>query len=281
MSDFQPLFCVHNARLARSVKQTIAESSEDEKVVAKQELDNGPPSLCSSDSEAEAKPAAKVVRPRKKAVKKEADGDEEEDEDVVTKLSTRDRKLTVHQCTLLDKETGLVGNRIINLEAEREYFRLHLTLEQSAAIVANTNDFGQNSDKAWARWVNIDHYDLDRYIGLCIYMGIRILPSIEDYWGDIFGCKSLFEEVMTHDRFEMIAAHLHVAAQGIDNSVDTLAKVRDVLNQLNTTCTELWPCAQNMVYDEMMVKCKSKYSRYRVSSCTSCRARTQSHSAPL
>ncbi len=70
MADFQPLFCVQNARLARSVKQTIAESSEDKKVVAKQELDNGPPSLCPSDSEAEAKPAAKVVRPGKKAVKR-------------------------------------------------------------------------------------------------------------------------------------------------------------------------------------------------------------------
>ena len=141
---------------------------------------------------------------------------------------------------------------------------MFLTSELSAAIVTNTNDYGQNSEKAWNRWVNIDSYDLDQYLGICIYMGICVLPSIEDYWSASFGCKSRLEHVMTMDRFEMIAAHLHVAPQNVDDTVDKLAKVRDLLNHLNDRCTCLWACGPHLSYDEMMVKCKSKFCRSRV-----------------
>ena len=95
--------------------------------------------------------------------------------------TTRERKPHYHPFTLLPTETGFVGNRNLVLEDQIDYFRQFLTPVQSAAIVANTNDFGQNSDKAWDSWVNIDQYDLDHYIGLSIYMGICVLPSIEDY----------------------------------------------------------------------------------------------------
>lgn len=263
MSDFQPLFCVQIARLAKGLKQSNAESSEDEKVVAEQELANGLPSSSSSESEAEAKPASKVVAPQRKPAKKAPGSDDSDDDVVEAKWALGDRKPHVHPFTFLANETGFVGGRNLNPEDPLDFFRLYLTSVQSATIVAHTNDFGQNSVKAWGSWVNIDQHDLDRYIGLSIYMGMCVLPSVEDYWSDVFGCKSLFEEVMSYRRFMMIAAHLHLAPQGVDASVDTLAKVRDFLDTLNTACTDLWVCAQTLSYDEMMVKCKNKYARCR------------------
>jgi Transposase IS4 len=250
--------------LAKGLKQVNADSSEDEQVIAKQELVSDIMSSSSSDSEPEAKPAAKIVAAQKKPAKKEAEGGDSDDEIGAAKWAAGDRKPTIHPFKLLDQEVGYLGPRGIDLDTPLDNFRMFLTSELSATIVTNTNDYGQNSEKAWDRWVDIDSYDLDQYIGICIYMGICVLPSIEDYWSASFGCKSRLQHVMTMDRFEMIVAHLHVAPQNVDDKVDKLAKVREFLNQLNDRCTCLWACGRHLSYDEMMVKCKSKFCRARM-----------------
>ena len=250
-------------RLAKGLKQSNFDSSEDEKEIAKAELVPGPICSSSSDFEAEAKPAAKVVLPQRKPAKKVAEGGDSDDDIGAAKWAAGDRKPSVHNFTLLDGETGFVGGRGVPVDTPPDCFRLLLTPDLSALVGTSTNDYGQNSEKAWDRWVDIDTNDLDNYIGVCIYMGICVLPSIADYCSASFGCKSRLEHVMTMDRFEMIAAHLHVAPQNVDDTVDKLAKVRGLLDHLNGRCTCIWACGAHLSYDEMMVKNKSKYYRCR------------------
>ena len=80
-------------------------------------------------------------------------------------------------------------------------------------MVKETNLYArQQSTRSSSKdWVDVTVDDLQKYIGLRIYMGYLILPTYRDYWASnlLDGNVGLPPVVMSRDKFESIQAHLH------------------------------------------------------------------------
>jgi hypothetical protein len=155
-------------------------------------------------------------------------------------------------------------------------------------IIVATNRYALTTDsktgklKCGPRWEAMTIPEFMRWLGICMLMSLKCLPSIRDYWRlsqpDMV-CP-VISSVMTRERFEAIIRCLYltnkdlVATDRNDANFDPLAKCRLLLE---TLCENFHKCQNPDEYlcvDECMVAyagrycpCRALIHRAKMTSC--------------
>lgn len=121
-------------------------------------------------------------------------------------------------------------------------------------------------------WWKLDVHELRASIGICMLMGVKILPKHRSYWRQ--SCPFLHCQVksscMSRQRFERISACLHIVDDKLwptnkdHPNYDKLGKLKWLLTEIRSKCMENWNLGQFVTVDEMMVRYKGKYCPIRL-----------------
>jgi hypothetical protein len=95
-------------------------------------------------------------------------------------------------------------------------------------------------------------------------MGIYKLLVLEFYWSNewVFAVPQ-FKTLMTRFRYQIIKSHLYFSNPG-ETHMYQLGKVRIFFNQFRTQCRKQFHPPRMMSIDEMMIKTKSKFTKYKI-----------------
>ena len=124
-------------------------------------------------------------------------------------------------------------------------------------MVKETNLYArQISTRSSSRnWVDVTRSDVQKYVGLRVFMGFHVLTSFRDYWASnpMDGGVVLPPLVMSRDKFESIQAHLHFS----DNSdprakTDKYWKLKPVIEILDERFRSVYVPTQKVCIDESL-----------------------------
>lgn len=105
-----------------------------------------------------------------------------------------------------------------NCEMELDCFRLFLTDEIINLMVQMTNSYANKSkllnvvtrNMRIAKWTNCTPEEMWKFLGLLVYMGLKKLPKISDYWSkNILYENKVAGQTMAMNRFELLLRCWH------------------------------------------------------------------------
>lgn len=103
-------------------------------------------------------------------------------------------------------------------------------------------------------WHPTDMYEIKRFFGLILFMGLVKLPSISDYWStDDMMAQTFPRTVMTRNRFELLLQYLHFADNDNINPNDRIGKIRYLVNLLNDRFKTYYAPKEEVCVDESMI----------------------------
>ena len=161
---------------------------------------------------------------------------------------------------------GLLVN-IGNEPKADDFFTEVFDEETFDKIVEETNRYARqnlaNNASRLAKWRDVTKPELKAYFGLCVIMGINILPKVADYWSnDPFLGNEAVKRVMPRNRFQELSQFLHFCdstqapARG-DEGYDRLYKVLTAVLKNIQRC--YYP-TKNIAVDEGMIAFKGRLS---------------------
>ena len=164
-------------------------------------------------------------------------------------------------------ESGLLKNFSENAKAD-EYFLKVFGNESLDVIVAETNRFARqslaNKPTRLSQWKDTTKEEVKAYFGMCIIMGINVLPKVADYWSnDAFIGNDALKKIMPRNRFQELSQFLHFAnshltpPRGAEN-YDRLYKVRSILSAVLKNSQEAYYPGKNLAVDEGMIAFKGR-----------------------
>lgn len=103
--------------------------------------------------------------------------------------------------------------------------------------------------------------ELKRYLGICIYNSLCIIPNIRDYWSDHLGIPHVYNS-LSQKRFEEIRRYFHFNDNTLmlsrnDPNYDRLHKIRPIIDHLNNKFNSI-PHIRDLSIDEQLCATKGK-----------------------
>ena len=177
------------------------------------------------------------------------------------------RKLIWKKDSLLFDESKIIhqpsttDSAITELDTPYKCFLHYFTLEFLQKIVDETNLYAVQQNPSISFTISVG--ELQKFIGILLFMSVEHFPSVRSYWHSKFGYDPV-KSAMPVNRFEMIRSYLHFN----DNSKhlprdhsnhDRLHKIRPVIEQLNKTFSSV-AIDQRLSIDEQM--CSTKIAHF-------------------
>ena len=106
-------------------------------------------------------------------------------------------------------------------------------------------------------WKDVDVSEVQKYVGLRIFMGYEVLPRFRDYWAaDPYdGGVLLPGLVMSRDRFQQIRSYLHFSNNEDPKAKDdTHWKIWPVIDTLSVRFKAMYTPSQKVCIDESLFK---------------------------
>lgn len=150
--------------------------------------------------------------------------------------------------------------------AEEDFFSLFIDEQFYNLLADETNKYAEycrkKDNQGVEKWYEVSAAEIKAYIGILIFMGIVILPEIEDYFTSEFCDCPLVRKAMTRRRFQLISKFLHLTDEEekpIDNCIDSdiLYKVRPAINIAEHYEKYFLP-GRELSIDEAMIKFKGR-----------------------
>ena len=138
-----------------------------------------------------------------------------------------------------------------------EIFSCFFTPELWSLMEEETNRYaGQNPQRPSSHmkmWRDTTVEELQHFVGLCLLMGIHVLPVQQHYWSqDPALGVPYFSETMPRDRFNDLRKYLHFADNATLDQTDRLAKLRPFLRLLEDQYRTVFVPTQNISVDESL-----------------------------
>ena len=148
------------------------------------------------------------------------------------------------------------------------FFQLMFDEDLMDHVIAETNRLARQkrADKPQLleKWHDISKQEFKTYLGLCVMMGIWVLPQTAGYWSsDPYLENRGIKSKMTKNRFEEIHQFLHF----LDSSneppkgspeYDHLYKCQPVLTKVVENVQRAYYPGQNIAIDEATIACKGR-----------------------
>ncbi len=113
-------------------------------------------------------------------------------------------------------------------------------------------------------WHDVTIEEMSAYIGVCMLMGIIVLPRIEMYWSQKHALLSQpLSQIMSLTRFEQISRYLHICnvSEQIPHGqpgYDPLFKLRKLLDMIVPKLQSEYNPHEQMSIDEAMIPFKGR-----------------------
>jgi hypothetical protein len=171
-------------------------------------------------------------------------------------------------CTLpYGRLASLLGlfDKLWSLKLQRYIVR------ESNRYASEVLDVQARATRGGLEWKPLCLDEFRAYIAICLFMGLKKLPSRRLYWSKdeaLFQCP-LISHLMTRNRYELITRCLHVANAPADvqdrssSKYDKLHKLRWMIDEVRNRYQAMWSPNQQMTVDEGMIMYKGKYCAVR------------------
>ena len=134
-----------------------------------------------------------------------------------------------------------------------EYFEELFTSDVVDDIVYQTNLYARQRNVNTT--FNIDKHELMVFIGIVLYMGVCVYPSIEDYWGMGTRCMQV-ADFMSSKRFRLIRSLLHFNNNdNLPGTTDRFFKIRPLIASVTRQFLQVKATPTQSI-DEVMVAYK-------------------------
>ena len=138
-----------------------------------------------------------------------------------------------------------------------QYFHDLFTFDLVDEIVFQINLYARQ--KSVNTSFSIDRIEFMKFIGITIYMGVCILPNIEDYWNMDTRVPQV-ANVMSSKRFRTIRSFLHFNNNDVARgSIDRFYKIRPVISSITKQFLKV-PATPTQSVDEVMVAYKGTFA---------------------
>ena len=141
---------------------------------------------------------------------------------------------------------------INDLPSPLEYYRRFMDVEVCKYIVEQSNLYSVQENKH----LNLSVSELEKYIGICMYMSVVKLPRTRYYWKNEIHVPEV-TDYMSRRRWEGIKSYLHFTdntqiTEIRPSNFDKLFKIRPFVNMVNLNFNKL-DMTENLSVDEMMI----------------------------
>lgn len=180
----------------------------------------------------------------------ESDIDDEESD--ANELDENNWKTNITKRTEYNTLATEICDEAYNLREPVEFYELFMR-DVWDLLVEETNRYA--GQKEVDGWIDVDIYDIKKFIGLCIKMGQVKLPVLRDYWntsGELTPTP-IAASVMARAKFETILQNLHVADNSKRMLDDRLYKISPIINIFNETASKIFTPGKSVCVDESLV----------------------------
>lgn len=152
-------------------------------------------------------------------------------------------------------------------KAPNEFFKIFFNDQLLDLIVLETNRYAQQSrnkplpaNSRLHRWKDTDNHEISTFFGIVLYMGLKKLPRMSDYWSkNPLYCNQISAR-MSRNRFELLLRMLHFNDNETIVEKDRLGKLSPLLNILLAKFTEIYIPEQSVCIDETLVPFRGRLS---------------------
>ena len=121
--------------------------------------------------------------------------------------------------------------------------------------------------KGGPTWKDVNRSDIRGWLGICILMGCKRLPSVRQYWmrGQPFLYCSLISSIMSLGRWEQIMRCLHlvdnntIVRDASDPRFDRIAKTRWLVEMFVNVSRDIYYLGREITVDECVIPYKGRY----------------------
>ena len=195
------------------------------------------------------------------------------------------RELDSHCCVRFTGKPGISSwarQRLGGTPDPVDYFHLFFDQELKVYIANQTNLYVAQlrathaRPKIFSQWSPLRVHELETWIGITIWMGIRKLPALSDYWvRDVIFESNSIPKVMSRERYKAITRALKLSdnektPMGDSLKERKLAKAHKFLPfayLLRERFENAYYPHRELAHDELMTKSESKYGSGLVKVC--------------
>ena len=172
---------------------------------------------------------------------------------------------------------GLKAIRLEGIPLPHTVFDLYWTDEVVDRIVLETNRYARAvlppvdnevpRTKGGPAWKDVNRANIRGWLGICILMGCKRLPSVRQYWmrSQPFLYCSLISSIMSLGRWQQIMRCLHlvdnnsVVRDASDPRFDMIAKTRWLVEMFVNVSKDIYNLEREITVDECVIPYKGRY----------------------
>lgn len=147
-----------------------------------------------------------------------------------------------------------------------EFYQLFLDEDILTMMVTETNRYGAQCQKKETapkarihNWQDTNVEELQRFIGLLLWMGLVQYPSIESYWSKMNIYSNAIKSVMSRNRFQLLLKTWHFN-NNENVTTDRLQKISPLTNKLIENFKRHFIPNQALCIDETLVPFRGRLS---------------------
>ena len=145
--------------------------------------------------------------------------------------------------------------------------RIAVETNRYAATILSRDGEDPPRTKGGPTWKDVDRSDIRGWLGICILMGCKRLPSVKHYWmlSEPFIYCQLISQVMSLRRWQQILSCLHlvdnaeVVRDTKDSRFDKIAKTRWLVENFVEVSEAIYNLEREITVDECVIPYKGKY----------------------
>lgn len=148
-----------------------------------------------------------------------------------------------------------------------DFLKIFLCDELLDLIVLETNRFAEQSrnkvlpaNSRLNRWKDTNKQEIMTFLGIVLYMGLKKLPRMTDYWSKNPLYSDQVSSRMSRNRFELLLRMIHFNDNENIVAHDRLGKLSPLLNILTNKYKEIYIPEKSVCIDETLVPFRGRLS---------------------
>lgn len=168
---------------------------------------------------------------------------------------------------------GIRADLYVNYEkSPYDFYKMIINDEIIDLFVTETNKYAaQEKNKVnfthgrLNKWKDTDKNEMEKFIGILMWMGLFTLPNLQAYWSNNFLYSNNLNKVLSRNRFQVLLKTWHFADNEVLHDInDRMYKITPLLNKLRTSFQSHIVPGEFICIDETLVpfKGKLKFKQY-------------------
>lgn len=142
-----------------------------------------------------------------------------------------------------------------------DFYKIFLSNDMLQLIVEETNRYAQQMKTSENlppksrinKWVDTDDKQIEKLMGIIMWMGLVKLPQLKDYWSKNSLYENTIKKVMSRNRFELLLRMLHFNNNDTAVPGDRLHKIAPLMNKLLESSQSAVEPGEKFCIDETLV----------------------------